>query len=227
VGFMGTLNVLNALKENNFKGRMLNLSSSEVYGFPSDDELPIRETAGLRPMSPYAVSKMATEALCYQWTQTEQFEIITARPFTHIGPRQNDKFAISSFAKQIAEILLKRREPVLHVGDLQTTRDLTDVRDVVAAYRSLMEKGRNAEVYNICSEKEVSMHSIVQHLIEFAGIHIVVKEDERLLRKSEQRRTRGSFEKIRQETGWMPTIPLPRTLQDTVAYWKEQLAETI
>ena len=225
IGFLGTLNLLQCLKHIGFRGRMLNISSSEVYGFPSDSELPIKETAPVRPMSPYSVSKVATEALCYQWSQTEQFEIVTARPFTHIGPGQSEKFAISSFAKQVAEILLKRREPVIHVGDLRATRDLTDVRDVVAAYKALMEKGLNTEVYNICTGTEVSMKHVVEELTRFAGVPIVVREDERLLRKSEQRRTCGSFEKVREQTGWLPTIPLSRTLRDTVLYWREQLEQ--
>jgi len=109
IGFLGTLNVLMALKESGFKGRMLNISSSEVYGFPPNDLLPVNEGAMLSPMSPYSVSKMATEALCFQWSQTEQFEIITARPFTHIGPGQSDRFAISNFARQLAEISLGKR----------------------------------------------------------------------------------------------------------------------
>jgi GDP-4-dehydro-6-deoxy-D-mannose reductase len=223
IGFLGTLNLLLALKAIDYRGRMLNISSSEVYGFPSDSALPLAETAALRPMSPYSVSKAAAEMLCYQWTQTERFEIVTARPFTHIGPGQSDKFAISSFAKQIAEILLKKKEPHLHVGNLQTTRDLTDVRDVVGAYKLLMEKGHNGEVYNICSETEVTMQLVVDQLITFSGIPIVVKENEQLIRKAEQRRTCGSFQKLREQTGWEPKIPLNRTLQDTLASWKERL----
>jgi len=224
VGFIGTLNVLQALKQNNFKGRMLNISSSEVYGFPSQDELPVQETARLKPMSPYSVSKAATEALCYQWSQTERFEIVTARPFTHIGPGQSSKFAISNFTKQIVEILLHKREPVVQVGDLQTTRDLTDVRDVVVAYKMLMEKGHNGEVYNICSGKEVSMQSVLNQLIDLAGLSIVIKQDERLLRKSEQRRTCGCLVKIKKQTGWSPVVPLRDTLQDTLSYWKRRMA---
>jgi GDP-4-dehydro-6-deoxy-D-mannose reductase len=227
VGFLGTLNLLQGLKKIGFRGRMLNISSSEVYGFPSANELPVRETAAVRPMSPYAVSKAATEALCYQWSQTEQFEIVTARSFTHIGPGQSDKFAISNFAKQIAEILSRKREPVMHVGDLQTTRDLTDVRDVVHAYRSLLEKGRNGEAYNICSGAEFTLRSIVDELIRFANVPITIRQDEKLWRKAEQRRTCGSFEKIRQETGWSPKITLTRTLQDTLSYWRERLAQPL
>jgi GDP-4-dehydro-6-deoxy-D-mannose reductase len=223
IGFLGTLNLLQALKSIGFRGRLLNISSSEVYGFPAANALPLQETSSASPMSPYAVSKIATEALCDQWVNTEGFEIVTARPFTHIGPGQSDKFAVSSFAKQIAEILLKMREPVIHVGDLQTTRDLTDVRDVVSAYKLLLEKGRNGEIYNVCSGKEVSMLSVVEELVRSAGLPITVRQDELLLRKSEQRRTCGSFAKIREHTGWMPQILLGQTLHETVVYWKDRL----
>jgi GDP-4-dehydro-6-deoxy-D-mannose reductase len=223
ISFLGTLNLLQALKRIGYRGRFLNISSSEVYGIPPGNALPLTESALTCPMSPYSVSKIATEALCYQWAQTEKFEIVTARPFTHVGPGQSDKFAISSFAKQVAEILLKQREPVIYVGDLQTTRDLTDVRDVVRAYKLLLEKGQNGEIYNVCSGNEVSMSSVVEELIQSAGVSVMVGQDEQLLRKTEQRRTCGSFEKIREQTGWMPAIPLSRTLYDTVLYWKDKL----
>ena len=226
VGFLGTLNLLEALKTIKFRGRVLNISSSEVYGFPSRDELPVRETAPVRPMNPYSVSKASTEALCYQWSQLEQFEIVTARPFTHIGPGQSAKFAISSFTKQIAEILLKKRGPVMHVGDLQTTRDLTDVRDVVRAYRLLMEKGRSGEVYNVCSNNEVSIRSVMNELIGLANTPISISQEETRLRKAEQQRTLGSFDKIREQTGWLPVIPLTQTLQDMLSYWREHLVQT-
>lgn len=227
VGFLGTLNLLQCLKKTGFRGRMLNISSSEVYGFPFDSELPIKETAPMRPMSPYAVGKVATEALCFQWSQTEQFEIVTARPFTHIGPGQSEKFAISHFAKQIAEILSQKREPVIRVGDLQTTRDVTDVRDVVRAYRDLLEKGRNGETYNVCSGKEISLRLILDELICLADVPVAVRQEETLLRTAEQRRTCGSLDKIRKETGWSPSIPLTHTLQDTLSYWREGLTQKV
>ena len=223
IGFLGTLNLLQCLKAIGFTGRMLNISSSEVYGYPRSNEFPVRETTALYPMSPYSVSKVATEALCYQWSQTEKFEIVTVRPFTHIGPRQSERFAISSFAKQIAQILLKKKEPLIEVGDLDTTRDVTDVRDVVHAYKLVLEKGRNGESYNVCSGKEVSLRSLLDDMVQLARIAATVKQDERLLRQSEQRRTLGSFEKIREEFGWMPTTPLGHTLQDTVSSWKLKL----
>ncbi len=223
IGFLGTLNLLMALRESGFRGRMLNISSSEVYGFPSSDLLPVNEEALLRPMSPYSVSKVATEALCHQWSQTEQFEIVTARPFTHIGPGQSDRFAISNFARQIAEISLGKKAPVINVGNLHATRDITDVRDVVRAYGLLLERGRNGQAYNICSGRETSIKALLNELIEFAGLDISVEHDESLMRNVEQKRIYGSYEKIRYETGWDPQIPLGQTLADTFSFWVDKL----
>jgi GDP-4-dehydro-6-deoxy-D-mannose reductase len=223
IGFLGTLNLLMALREFGFKGRMLNVSSSEVYGHPEDRELPLTEQASIRPMSPYAVSKSATEHLCYQWSQSEQFEIITARPFTHIGPGQSDRFAISNFSKQIAEIILGRREPIIRVGNLETTRDLTDVRDVTDAYRMLLAKGRNGDVYNVCSGQEVSMGAVLRQLIECAKTDIRVEKDKSLVRDAEQRRLCGSYSKLNKETGWDPRVPLEKTLGDTMSQWLDQI----
>jgi GDP-4-dehydro-6-deoxy-D-mannose reductase len=227
IGFLGTLNLLLALREHGFRGRMLNVSSSEVYGFPSSDELPISEGASLRPMSPYSVSKAATEALCYQWSQTEQFDIVTARPFTHIGPGQSDRFAVSNFTKQISEILLGRREPVIRVGDLDTTRDFTDVRDVVRAYQLLLESGRSGQAYNVCSGNETSLRLLLNELIENAGVAIRVEQDEGLMRHAEQRRICGSYAKIQKDTGWSPTMPPSRTLADMLSYWLDKSKQAV
>lgn len=223
IGFLGTLNLLMALRESGFRGRMLNISSSEVYGIPSNDLLPVNEETLLRPMSPYSVSKVATEALCYQWSQTEQFEIVTARPFTHIGPGQSDRFAISNFAKQIAEISLGQKPPVINVGNLHATRDITDVRDVVRAYGLLLESGSNGQAYNICSGRETSIKALLIELIEFARLDISVEQDESLMRNVEQKRIYGSYERIRSETGWNPLIPLSQTLADTFSCWVDKL----
>jgi len=223
IGFLGTLNLLMALKESGFKGRMLNISSSEAYGHPSSDLLPVKEEVFLRPMSPYAVSKVATEALCYQWSQTEQFEIVTARPFTHIGPGQSDRFAISHFARQLAEISLAKRAAVIHVGNLHATRDITDVRDVVRAYRLLLDRGQNGQAYNICSGVETSIKTLLNEFIELTGLVVSIEYDDSLMRNVEQKRIYGSHEKIRNEVGWYPQIPLKKTLFDTFLFWKNKL----
>jgi len=226
IGYFGMFNLMSALKHYSFKGKLLNISSSEVYGFPDPKNLPMDESTPLRPMSPYAVTKIATEALCYQWSQTESLNIITARPFTHIGPGQNDRFALSSFSKQIAEILLGLRVPVMRVGNLDSTRDITDVRDTVRAYKLLLEHGKRGEVYNICSGSEVRIRTLLDKLIEQSGIQVQVNQDESLVRGSEQQRVWGNFHKLKQETEWKPEIPIDQTLDDMINFWKLRLAES-
>lgn len=223
VGFNGMLNLLNALKRIGFNGRVLNISSSEVYGFPGAECLPIDELAPIKPMSPYSVAKVAAEALCFQWSQTEKFEIVTARPFTHIGPGQSDRFALASFSKQLAEMELGQREPVMHVGNLNSTRDIADVRDVVRAYDLLLKHGENGKVYNVCSGHEVEISVLLDCMIEISGMDVSVKIDKSLVRSSEQNRILGSYDKLKHETGWNPQVPLETTLLDMIEYWKVQL----
>ena len=225
IGFLGTLSLLNALKKNGFTGTLLNISSSEVYGFPQPDQLPITEATPLQPMSPYSVNKIATEALCRQWSQAEEFRIVTARPFTHIGPGQSDRFAISNFGKQIAEIASGMREPVIRVGNLHATRDITDVRDVVNAYSRLLEAGESGQVYNICTGSEVSIQSLLYALIEFAKTDIKIEQDPSLMRNVEQLRIQGCFEKLRKRTGWTPQIPLQQTLADIFSHWLHEMRQ--
>ena len=221
IGFYGALNLLMVLKDYGFRGKMIQIGSSEVYGFPTDDQLPITEDAPLRPMSPYAVAKIAAEALCYQWSQTESFEIVMVRPFTHIGPGQSDRFAISNFAKQIAEIMLGKRDPIIYVGNLDTTRDFTDVRDIVRAYEAILQKCRSGNVYNICSGKEIITRVLLDELIKCSGLSIKVVQEPSLVRKTEHLRIWGCYDKLRAETGWEPEIPISKTLSDTLAYWVE------
>jgi len=221
IGFWGTLNLLRALKDLGFRGRMLQVGSSEVYGFPLPEQLPISETEPLRPMSPYSVNKAAIEALCYQWSQVESFEILMTRSFTHIGPGQSDRFAISNFAKQIVEIKLGHREPVLYVGDLEATRDYTDVRDIVRAYDLLLEKGANGNIYNVCSGKERPTKLLLNKLIDISGVTVTVSQDSSRVRASEQRRVCGDNEKLVKDVGWNQSVPLETTLSDILSYWEK------
>ncbi len=223
INFGGVLNVLMALRECHFTGRMLNVSSSEVYGLLSVHELPVSEERLPKPLSPYAVAKIAAEALCYQWSKTENFEIVTARPFNHIGPGQSERFAIADFARQIVSIKLGLAEPVIHVGDIDTTRDFTDVRDVVGAYRLLLDKGRSSEVYNVCSGVERSIRSLIERMCELAGVVVELRADPTRFRKSEQRRVCGSNVKLAMDTGWQPQFPVDQTLSDILNYWEGKL----
>lgn len=223
VNLMGTLRLLEALKATGFQGRMLQVGTADAYGLVPTTEMPIQESRLLQPRNPYAVSKAAAEALCYQWSQTEKFEVLMARPFNHIGEGQAAHFAVSSFAKQLAEMSLGLRAPVLSVGNLEASRDFTDVHDVVRAYALLLEKGHSGEVYNICSGQAHSLQSVVDRLLKLSGVDVQIEIDRDKLRPAEQTQVWGSYEKINKHTGWRPEISIDTSLHNVYHHWKREL----
>ena len=225
VNFYGTLRLLEALKSAKFSGRLLFIGSAQVYGLVDTSDLPIKETHPLKPRNPYAVSKLAGEALCYQWSQTEKIDIVMARPFNHIGPGQSERFVVSDFAKQIAEIKLGKKEPVIRVGDLEVTRDFADVRDVVNAYFLLLEHGLNGEVYNVCSGVEYNIREVLEQLQHIGGVRLQVNREGNRSRPSEQRRFVGDFSKLNRCTGWKPEIAFDKSLTDVLNYWERKLGD--
>lgn len=223
VNLMGTLRLLEALKATGFQGRMLQVGTADAYGLVPTTEMPIQESRLLQPRNPYAVSKAAAEALCYQWSQTEKFEVLMARPFNHIGEGQAAHFAVSSFAKQLAEMSLGLRAPVLSVGNLEASRDFTDVHDVLRAYALLLEKGHSGEVYNICSGQAHSLQSVVDRLLKLSGVEVQIEIDRDKLRPAEQTQVWGSYEKINKHTGWRPEISIDTSLHNVYHHWKREL----
>ncbi len=220
INFVGTFNLLAALKKSQFQGTMLFVGSGDMYGLVSEKYLPIIESTPLRPRNPYSVSKVAAEALCFQWSQVENFNIIMARAFNHIGFGQSERFALSDFAKQIVEIKLGVRSPVIDVGDIDVTRDFTDVRDVVKAYMMLVNKGANGEVYNVCSNKEVSIRTLLEKMLEISGINASIRQKNDRYRPAEQRRVCGSNQKINQALGWCPEYDIDASLSQIINYWE-------
>jgi len=212
VNVLGTLHLLQALHDAKFAGSVLFVSSGDVYGRVPDSALPINERQLPAPRNPYAASKLGAEALCHQWTITTGMPVVIARPFNHIGPGQGDQFAIPAFARQIADILGGHREPVVAVGDIDVTRDFTDVRDIVFAYFALLQGGRGGECYNVCSGRERTVRSLLERLIELAGVDVRIVPDEKRMRPSEHRRAVGDATKIREATGWQPRLPLDESL---------------
>jgi len=223
VNFQGTHHLLEALRHTGFSGRFLYVGSADTYGRVDQAALPVTEAQPLRPRNPYAVSKVAAEALCYQWSQTGPFEIMMVRPFNHIGAGQDPRFAVADFARQMARIKLGRAEPVLTVGDIDVTRDFTDVRDVACAYRLLLEHGHNGEIYNVCSGSEVSLRTIIDRLAVIAGVAPVLRKDLMRLRPSEQRRMLGSHARLTADTGWEPSRSLDDSLHTLFDHWMETL----
>jgi GDP-4-dehydro-6-deoxy-D-mannose reductase len=222
VNVLGTLNVLQALQRGGFRGRMLYVGTGDVYGRVAEDALPIAETRLPAPRNPYAVSKVAAESLCYQWSVTEDVDVVLARPFNHIGWGQSDRFVVSDFARQISEIRRGTRAPVVAVGDIDVTRDFTDAEDVVRGYFSLLEAGTAGEIYNVCSGREQSIRRVLDRLAALAGVEITVREDRSRLRKAEQRRICGDPAKIRRATGWQAATPLDVSLTRMLEYWEDK-----
>lgn len=225
VNFLGTLNLLEALADSGFSGRFLFISTGDAYGLVPQNELPITENRPLRPRNPYGVSKAAAEALCYQWSQTGPFEIVIARPFNHIGPGQAPTFAISDFARQIALIKAGKLPPALTVGNIETTRDFTDVSDVLAAYGALLEHGHNGEIYNVGSGIERSVRSLLEQLLELANVKAEIIVDPLRFRPAEQARVCCSHDKLTQHTGWQPAVPIEQTLLNLYHYWENEIGK--
>jgi GDP-4-dehydro-6-deoxy-D-mannose reductase len=202
--------------------RILFVSSGVIYGNPEDPQTPCDEDCPLRPDTPYAASKAAADLACYQYTCAPGLDIVRARPFNHVGPRQSADYAIPNFARQLAAIERGALPPVLHTGNLDAQRDLTDVRDMVRAYQLLMDHGRRGEAYNIGSGRSWSMHTVLQKLLALASLRVDVRRQADLLRPAEQKTIRVNAGKVRRETGWTPAYSLDQTLADTLAAWREQ-----
>jgi GDP-4-dehydro-6-deoxy-D-mannose reductase len=222
VNLLGTLNLLQALREAGFAGRMIYVSSGDVYGLVPEEALPVAEIRLAVPRNPYAVSKLAAEALCRQWAITEGMDIVVARPFNHIGRGQSDRFVVSDFARQVAAVRGGHREPKIMVGDIDVTRDFTDVRDVVHAYFALLQDGERSEVYNVCSGEERSIRSILMRLLDLANVEVAIEPERGRMRKAEQRRMRGDPANIQRKTGWKAMTPLDESLASMLDYWESE-----
>lgn len=210
INTMGTVSVLEAARQAG-TGRVVLISSADLYGTVDQADLPITESHPIRPRSPYGASKQAAEAAAVQYWRGHKLSTVIARPFNHLGPGQSPKFIAPAFAGQIAAAEAGGSNELLH-GNLSPQRDLTDVRDVVRAYRLLAERGEPGEAYNVCRGETVSMQQLLDGLISKTDVTITQVSDPERFRPVEIPILRGSFDKLRAATGWEPTIPLDETL---------------
>ena len=188
-----------------------------VYAASSE---ALREDSPLRPSSPYAVSKLAQEMVAAE--DSDGLHVSVARAFNHFGPRQSPGFVTSDFARRIADIEAGRFKPEIAVGNLDARRDLTDVRDTVRAYQLMAEKASPGAIYNVCSGRTVVIRDLLDMLLERARVTITVRTDPARLRPSDQPIVLGDPERIQRDLGWSATIPLERTLDDVLAYWRAE-----
>lgn len=205
--------------------RILVIGSMEEYGRVSAEMLPVTENTPFRPDSPYGVSKVTQDLLGLQYFQSHHLPVVRVRPTNHIGPRQNDQFVTSNFAKQITEIESGLREPVLYVGNLDAQRDFVDVRDMVRAYYLALERGEPGQVYNIGSGQPRSIQEVLDLLLAQSRVPIRIQQDPERLRPSDTPKLYCSAAKFYAQTNWQPTISLETSLRDLLEYWRGKVRQ--
>ena len=225
INAIGQINLFEALLGLKMNPRIHVAGSSEEYGQVFPDEVPMKETNPLRPLSPYAVSKVAQDLLAWQYFQSYGMKTVRTRGFNHTGPRRGDVFVTSNFAKQLAEIETGKREPVISVGNLEARRDFTDVRDIVRGYWLCLEKGVDGEAYNIGTGKAYSMREVLDMLLALSKMRVNVKVDPARLRPSDVPILLSDSSKFVSLTGWKPEIPLTQTFKDLLDYWRQKVGK--
>jgi GDP-4-dehydro-6-deoxy-D-mannose reductase len=217
---MGTHHLLEALRRHAPKCRVVVISSGMVYRPQTE---PLTEDSPVGASSPYSLSKIAEEQLALHAAAQDGLQIIVARPFNHIGPGQSPKFALPDFARQIAEIEAGA-PPKMTIGNLETRRDFTDVRDVVNAYVAMMARGTIGRVYNVCSGAATPVRAILDELLSMSRVAVTLETDPARLRPNDVPHMVGSAARLTAETGWRPSIPLRQTLADTLNEWRARVA---
>jgi GDP-4-dehydro-6-deoxy-D-mannose reductase len=226
VNAVGTVNLLEALRELDASPRVVVSSSAEIYGMVSTDLQPIREDCPLHPVSPYATSKAALDLIAAQYFRGFGMPTVRLRLFPHTGPRRQPQFVASSFARQIARIERGLDPPRLAVGNLEAVRDFTDVRDIVRAYWLAATDGRAGEAYNVCSSRGISIRNLLDLLLSRSETKIEVEIDPARLRPADIPMLVGDGSRFAEATGWRPEIEFERTLGDLLEWWRSELKVT-
>lgn len=216
----GTHHLLDALRRERLSARIVITSSAMVYRMSNR---ALREDDPRVPASPYGLSKLAQEMLGVR-AVGDGLHVTIARAFNHAGARQDPSFAAPSFARQVAEIEAGRRSPELIVGNLDARRDLTDVRDTARAYYALLREGAAGRSYNVCSGEAITIARLLEMIVSRARVPVSIRTDPSLYRPSDIPVVLGDPERIQREIGWQRTIPLARTLDDLLDYWRRQCA---
>ncbi len=224
VNLLGTLNLLEADRKNGLGARIMLTGSSEEYGVRDPDEMPLSEDSPVEPVSPYAASKAAQNLLAMQYFRAFGSRILMTRSFSHTGPGQTPVFVLPSFARQCARIADGIDEPVILTGNLEVERDFLDVRDVARAYRMLIEKGEDGQIYNVCSGSGLLLADALESMIKKAGIDVETGTDPGLLRPVDVPVLVGDNFKIRNATGWKPEIDVDSMLRDLFEWWREKVS---
>lgn len=218
------LNIVEAVRKQQIKCKILCIGSSEEYGYVGSDQIPISEQININPSSPYAVTKVAQEGLSKCYVAKYHMDINLTRSFNHIGPRQKDAFVIASFCKQIAQAYVSgQKELKMVTGNLNVIRDFLDVRDVVVAYDLILKHGKPGEIYNVCSGQGYALDDVIKLLEEISGLNIETSINPEYLRPNDMPIIIGDNKKIIDDTGWKPIYTIKQSLTDIFNYWVEYL----
>ncbi len=218
---VGQLNLLNSLRKHSPEARIMIACSSEQYGLVRPEDIPLDEETPFRPNNPYAVSKIAQDALALQYFLSYKQPTIRVRAFNHIGPGQTDAFVTAAFARQVALIEAGKQEAVIYVGNLEAERDFSDVRDMVRAYYLAITKGEPGEVYNVGSGNGYAIQWVLDTLIGMSRVQVEVRQDPARMRPSDIPIMVCDPAKFHKRTGWQTNIPIERTLRDILDYWRQ------
>lgn len=221
VNVLGTHHLIEALRDSAAEASVLIPSSALVYAAA---DRPLREEDPLVPASPYGLSKLAQEMVGTSGGSDRRLRIFVARAFNHLGPRQSASFVASAFARQIAEIEAGHAPPALRVGNLDAKRDLTDVRDTVRAYQLIVARGAPGRPYNVCSGHAVAVRDLLDMLLARAHVPVTVTVDPARYRPNDVPLVAGDFSRVAREVGWQPSIPLERTVNDLLGFWRSQVS---
>ena len=222
VNIKGCVNLLDGIRQLDYKPRVLLIGSGEEYGHIKDGECPIVEDNVLRPGNIYAATKSCQNMLGKIYSDAYDMDVMMVRAFNHIGPNQTPVFVVADFCKQVADIENGLSEPVIYVGNLSARRDFTDVRDVVRAYAMLVKDGKRGETYNVGRGHAVAIQEILDRIVALSDKDIEVRVDESKLRPVDVPIIEPDITKIRETVGWEPEIELETTLNETLEYWRRE-----
>ena len=222
VNIKGCVNLLDGIRQLDYKPRVLLIGSGEEYGHIKDGECPIVEDNVLRPGNIYAATKSCQNMLGKIYSDAYDMDVMMVRAFNHIGPNQTPVFVVADFCKQVADIENGQAEPVIYVGNLSARRDFTDVRDVVRAYAMLVKDGKRGETYNVGRGHAVAIQEILERIVALSDKDIEVRVDESKLRPVDVPIIEPDITKIRETVGWEPEIELETTLNETLEYWRRE-----
>lgn len=227
VNLRAQVNLLEGLVRLGQRPLVLVIGSADEYGVVGPADLPLNENSPLRPDSPYSVSKVGQDMLGLQYFLSHHLPVVRVRPFNHIGPRQNRRFAAADFAAQIAAIEAGQQPPVIKAGNLAARRDFTDVRDMVRAYALALEQGEPGEVYNLGSGQSWAIAHLLDTLLGLSTAKIAIEFDQARLRPSDLPDLVCDARRFQARTGWQPRLPLAQTLLDLLNYERARVAEGV